>query len=232
MYIRFGKKSAPPISGEQILSKDSPEKVKEAYRNLRSAITLALGEEEGKVIAVTSVNRFEGKTLSAINLAVAFAQIGKKVLVVDGNLRDPRVHTALGENRSPGLTDLVENGAALASVILYNKERDIEVLPAGSECDDPTRIFQSGACSGLLHSLKDHYDYILIDYPADCVASDSLLRVKETDGYLLVVKAGETERRSVVKLIKNIENVRGNIIGFVYNMGVPEESRNPYDILY
>ena len=232
MFKRADKKPSNTISEKLILSKDSSEEVKEAYRKLRSAIALALHEESGKVIAVTSVNRREGKTLSAIHIAIAFAQIGKKVLVIDGNLRNPCIHTVLKESRSPGLTDLVESGAALSSVIVYCKERDIEMIPAGSECDDPTRIFQSGAFRGLLHSVKDLYDYILIDYPADSVASDALIPAKMTDGYLLVVRAGETERRSVLKFTKNVENVRGKIIGFVYNMGAPDERRNPYDILY
>lgn len=232
MFKLFGKKSVPAISEELILSKNSPEEVKEAYRKLRSSIMLALGEAGGKLIAVTSVNRYEGKTLSTINIAIAFAQIGKKVLVIDGNLRYPSVHAALGENRSPGLTDLVEGGAELSTAIVYNEERNIEVIPAGSDCDDPTRIFQSDTCRELFRSFKDKYDYVLIDYPADTDASDSLIRVEDTNGYILVVKAGETERRSVMKFTKIIENVNGNIIGFVYNMGVPEDSRNPYDILY
>jgi len=200
-----------------LLCENSPFAVKEAYKTLRTNIAFALPDKGAKVIAVTSANRMEGKTSTAINTALSFANVGKKVILLDCDMRIPTVATKLKLRARPGLSDYLIGDAELENCIRKYAGTTLQVIPAGSIPADPTGLLDSAAFRTLLSGLKSHFDYIVIDFPPVNTVIDAAILSKEVDGYLLVVRHNETEFKQVFEMKKALLLANAKIIGFAYN---------------
>lgn len=207
-----------------LLSQNSPFSVQEAYKSLRTNVAFSIAGGDSKCIGVTSPNRGDGKSSVAVNLAISFAQIGKKVVLVDCDMRLPTVARKLGIKRSPGLSDYLVGEKSINECIFSVSKLGFAVVPAGNIPPDPTTLLESKEMRELLGVLRNYYDYIIVDLPPVLPVPDAMILSKHIDGYLIVVKSGTAEYRNVSDALKQLQFADSNIIGFVYN-GKPLPSK-------
>ncbi len=201
-----------------LLTDNSPFSVKEAYKTLRTNISFSLPGGGCKCIGVTSANRGDGKSSVAVNLGISFAQINKKVVVVDCDMRLPTVAAKIGIPSKPGLSNfLIGDNGVDDLVIRRVEDMGIDVVPAGNIPPDPTKLLESAYMSNLMDVLRKHYDIIVIDLPPLMPVSDAAILSKYIDGYLIIVKHNNSEYAKVEDTLHQLEFANAKIIGFVYN---------------
>ena len=215
-----GKKTSVPAMEQtyyNILNKDTPWEIKEAYKTMRTNVTLSLPDEGHRVIAFTSAEPHDGKTTNAINFAISLSQIDKKVLLVDCDLRKPMVAKMLNIEPAPGLSDMVSGQARARDVMVRPEGYEFDVIPSGNLTPDPTLLLQSDRMKMVLQELKKVYEYIVIDLPPATVVTDASILAELMDGFLLIVRHEETDYRSVSDMMEQLKKANAQIIGFVYN---------------
>lgn len=201
----------------------------ESYRTLRTNIQYSSFDKEIKRILVTSAEPGEGKSTTASNLAVAFSQDEKKVLLVDCDLRKPSVHKKFRISNNIGLSDVVMDNSKIKKVInKYNEYLDI--LPSGKIPPNPSELLGSKAMENLLNELQKEYDIIILDTPPVQAVTDSQILSTKVDGVILVVRAERTKKDSVKLAKESLQKVKANIIGVVLNGG--ERTRDKYYYYY
>ena len=170
-----------------LLSDKSAFSVKEAYKTLRTNVMFSLPGKESKCIGVVSPDRGDGKSSVAINLAISFAQINKKSIIVDCDLRLPTIASKLQIESSPGLSNFLSgNQESEHPLIRRSGEYGIDIMTAGDIPPDPTALIGSKQMESFVALLKKYYDYIIIDFPPATIVSDAALLSNIVDGYLIV----------------------------------------------
>lgn len=186
----------------------------EAYRSLRTNITLRNFDNDLKVINVVSSSQAEGKSSAILNLAIVFGQIGKKVLIIDLDLRAPTLHRKLRIKNNFGITDLINKQAPIADCILdYNE--NIDVITAGTKIPFASEFLQSASLSKFIESAKEKYDFVLLDSPPAGIVTDGTIVSKIADGTILVVGSNMTEKKDLQQLDYLLKQFEINIIGIV-----------------
>ncbi|MDD6195379.1 MAG: CpsD/CapB family tyrosine-protein kinase [[Clostridium] aminophilum] len=216
---------------EAILTEDSPWPVKEAYKALRTNIIFSLPGKDGKVIAMTSSGRGEGKSTNTINTAISFGQLKKKVIVLDCDMRLPTVAAKLSMRGVPGLSDYLAGQAELSTIVRRSRIAPIDVIPAGNIPPDPTLLLQSKQLGTLILGLRKVYDYIFIDLPPVTSVTDAALFASYADGYLLLIRHQNTEFDAVDDMLEQLKLANAHIIGFVY-AGAEVEGKKYYRHYY
>lgn len=216
MTTRQDKKRINEKKKALILKEDSPFAVVEAYKALRTNIIFSLPGSGCECIAITSTERAEGKSTNSVNLAISFGQIGKKILLIDADMRLPSVAPMLEIDSRPGLSNLLIEEAKADEVITHVEKYGIDVIPAGNIPPDPTRLLGSGQMETLISELRGRYDYILIDLPPANTVTDALILSNYVDGYLLLVKHNSTEYRDIGEMVSRFRMTGGKILGFLY----------------
>jgi succinoglycan biosynthesis transport protein ExoP len=174
--------------------------------------------ESAKVIVVTSPIAGEGKTTTAIAIARIKAIKGHKTIIVDADIRKPTVHTKLNCPPTSGLTDVIEGGSELLTVILPDEESPLEILPAGRSSSDAFGFVESLAMSSVLEELRSQYDYIIVDTPPVAAAPDACILSKKADTTILVVRSLKTPANAVKYALRNLKRNGGHITGTVLTM--------------
>ena len=188
----------------------------EPFRALRTVIDFAETDQPLKKILVTSPDVGDGKTSVAVNLALSIAQQGKKVFLLDADLRKPKIHRLFNMANDNGLADLLFNGAAFDWKARINRVREVAVLGAGNTPPDPAELLSSEKMERLLSEMEEAADVIIIDSPPLFV-SDAMILASKVDGVLLVIRPGHT-RRSLAKASKeHIQLAGAKVIGVVLN---------------
>jgi len=188
----------------------------EAFRKLKTQIFLHPGTAPRSIL-VTSAAPQEGKTLVAVNLAVAISrEIHNNVILIDGDLRRPGIHMEKCQNKK-GLSNYLSDGVPLSEILLNSEIEKLRVIQAGPATRKSSELIRSRKMGELLQSLRDSEEstYIVIDSPPIIATADPTLLSKMVDGVILVVRAGYTSRESVQSAIKSID--RQKIIGVVFN---------------
>lgn len=193
--------------------------IQEAYKSLRTNIMFALPGKECKCIGITSPVSGEGKSTTAVNLAISLAQIGKKVLLIDCDLRLPTVAAKLGIRGTPGLSDFLIGEVRIDEAIRNVDKYGIHVLPASNVPADPTGLLESKQMEHLFVALRRNYEYVIVDLPPITVVSDAQIISKCLDGYLLAVQEKKTKHRMVAETIRKLEFVDARILGTVVTGG-------------
>lgn len=188
----------------------------EAYKLLRTNLLFALPEKRCRVLGITSSMRGEGKTTTAINLSYSFAQAGKRVLLIDADMRLPTVHEKLKINKTPGLSNLLV-GMNQVSDCLIKSELYAKwcLVPAGDAPPNPLELLGSDQMHQLLEHFEEHFDYIILDLPPVNIVADGLVASKWTDGLLTVVRRNYTERKALRLNISQVESIGVKELGFV-----------------
>ena len=214
------------ISGSYgLLNEDTPWAVKEAYKTLRTNVTLSLPDEGHRVIAFTSAEPHDGKTTNAINFAISLGQIGKKVLLIDCDLRKPMVANMLNLEPPSGLSDIISGQGRARDGIQRLEEHGIDVITSGSLTPDPTLLLQSSRMKLIMQELRKVYEYIIVDLPPVTVVADASILAELMDGFLLVVRHDTTDYRAVSDMMEQLKLANAQIIGFVYNGSGSGEDR-------
>jgi polysaccharide biosynthesis transport protein len=189
----------------------------EAYRTLRTHLIFSQADRTIRTLMITSTAPGEGKTTTAANLAVAYAQQGARVILVDADLRKPRLHSMFGLERTPGLAEAVAGFAEVNDVIRPSGIDNLSVITCGTFLPNPSELLGSGRIHRLVKQLAAEADLILIDSPPVLVAGDALIVSTMVDAVLLVVQAGATDRDASVAAVRQLNDVGAHVLGTVVN---------------
>lgn len=202
-----------------LIVQDNPHSVRaEAFRTLRTNIQFLDLEPGAKSFVITSSIPSEGKTTTAANLAIALADSGAQVVLIDGDLRRPKVSDYMGLEGAVGLTDVLISRASLADVLQPWGRGNLTILPAGAIPPNPSELLGSRAMASLLRTLESEFDIVLLDLPPLLPVTDATLVSKLTSGALLVVAAGRTHKAELAGAVSALENVGARIAGVILTM--------------
>lgn len=201
-----------------LISEKSDFTVREAYNAARTNIIYSLGGEKGgKKILVTSASPHEGKTTTCLNLAITFAQLEKKVLIIDADLRKPRIYRHLSIDRENGLSDLLCGLIGLDKAIKHCPEQKIDCITSGQIPPNPAELLASKEMEDLLDKLAEMYDYVFIDTPPVTVVTEAAAMSKNASGVIIVVRQNNTIHESIRRARENLQIANAKILGYILN---------------
>lgn len=201
----------------------------EAYRKLRTNIQFSSIDSQIQTIMIASASSGEGKTTTIGNLAVTYAQEGKKVLVMDTDLRKPAVHLMFNVPNHVGLSSVLSSQYQVTEVLRETGVEGLHVLSSGPIPPNPSEMIGSRKMTALLEGLKGEYDVILFDTPPVLTVTDALIISSLCDGVILVVNAGKVKKDLVKKAKAHLEHVNARILGAVLNnVQLPKSRNNSY----
>ena len=198
----------------------------EAYRTLRTNIQFSAVDNQLKTLLVTSSEKGEGKSTTVCNLGVAFAQVEKKVLIIDCDLRCPTIHRYFELSNTCGLSNYLTSGIEVESVIFSTKE-DVDVIPSGVIPPNPAELLNSSKFKKMLEQLRDNYDMILLDSPPIGLVTDSGVIANKVDGTLFVVKSHHIDQHLAINSMKLLNNAGAKVIGTVL-FAIPADNKGYY----
>ncbi len=210
---------------------DPKSPISEVFRTLRTNIQFMATHKKLKTILITSTLPGEGKSYIASNLAITFAQAGKKVVLIDGDMRKGRLFKIFGIKSKPGLsnylceTDLEESNIDIEDYMNPTEIEKLWILPAGNVPPNPSELLVSEQMMKLLEDLKRHSDIIIIDGTPSDLVTDSIILSRIVDATVVVTAFKKTKKETLKKVIKSIKNVGGNLAGIVLNKVPMSEKR-------
>lgn len=212
-----GGKNGKGVDAHLITFSNPLSSIAESYRRLRTNVQYGQLDVPLKTIVVTSANPAEGKSTTVSNLAIAFAQTGKKTLLVDTDLRKPSVHSEFSLSRDPGLSDYLFGTAKEQEVIRPTVVEHLDIICCGSIPPNPAEIIGSQKMKEFLESLKKKYDYILFDSPPVLAVADPTILATMVDGVVVVVSSGNTRLDALQRSLELVLGVGGKLVGIVLN---------------
>ncbi|GGG76392.1 CpsD/CapB family tyrosine-protein kinase [Paenibacillus radicis (ex Gao et al. 2016)] len=189
----------------------------ESYRVLRTNIQFSSVDTQFQVLMVASAQAGEGKTTVISNLAAAYAQEGKRVLLIDMDLRKPSLHYFFSQTNHKGLTSLLTGQLTTQDVVIQTQVPNLSLITAGPTPPHPAEMLSSQKMSQLMEELRRDYDIILVDTPPILAVTDGLLASVLCDGVILVVQASVVKKALVLKAKERLEHVQARIVGTVLN---------------
>lgn len=211
------------MPSELIVHQDPKSSISEMFRTLRTNIQFINNKENLQSILITSTLPQEGKSFVSANLAVAFAQVGKKVILVDADMRKGRQYSIFNVLQKPGLSNYLidkseeEKKAKLKDYLQTTEVEGLFVITAGSIPPNPSELLVSDAMLNLLEELKELCDILIIDGPPTQLVTDSLILTRMVDSTIIVTVSNVTKKANLHKMIDSIQNVGGKIAGVVLN---------------
>lgn len=205
---------------ELLIRADSRSSLAEAYRQLRTSVLLSTAGHAPKTLLVTSSVPSEGKTTTAVNTAISLSQTGAKVLVIDGDMRRPRLHNIFEIENRQGLSTILSSEygeAEILSMITQHEDGNLYLLTSGPVPPNPAELIGSDQMRRLIGTLEDNFTHIVIDSPPIASFTDGVLIAAMVDGVLLVVHAGKSSRGIVRRSRQLLQEVGAKIFGVVLN---------------
>lgn len=216
----------PAAKGEKvnkILHNESPFAVRESYNSIRAKLLFTGKGEKCPVYAITSADPGEGKTLTCINLASAYAQLGKKILLIDADMRKSNLKSLLDIEGKEGLSEYL--AGITKELKVYKRAENLYVAMAGEVPPNPAELLSGERWSELLEKCKEEYDCIFVDLPPAGIVADALVLAATATAYILVVREGVTKFDREQMIVQMLEPVGANICGFVFN-GISMKSQD------
>ncbi|MBQ8621407.1 MAG: polysaccharide biosynthesis tyrosine autokinase [Oscillospiraceae bacterium] len=203
----------------------------EAYKLLRTKLQFSFVDDGGcRVIGVSSALSGEGKTLSSVNLAYSTSQLGKRVLLIDCDMRRPTLAEKLPINKTPGLSDYLTGQAAADTLIqlcgIQDDECAFHAISSGRTPPNPMELLSSSKMKKMIAALRERYDYIILDFPPVGEVSDALAAAPLTDGMLMVVRQDLCDRIALNNTVRQFEFVDAKILGVVFNCATEDTGYN------
>lgn len=207
--------------------------ITEAYRSLRTNLEFMNPDSPARMILFTSSGPGEGKSTTAANIAISNAQKGKKVLLIDCDLRKPVQHAIFAISNLQGITDLlVDQTISFDQVIQKTNIPNLQVIPCGTLPPNPAELLGSQSMSNLLKKLSNHFEMIFIDAPPIISVTDAAILSSIVDGVILVVRYGQAEKNMVVKAKELLNKVNAKILGAVLNRVKVSKHQQQYYYYY
>ncbi|WP_432662612.1 CpsD/CapB family tyrosine-protein kinase [Wukongibacter baidiensis] len=200
----------------------------EAYRVLRTNIEFSIFDRNIKVILITSAAPEEGKSTTVSNLAITMAQADKRILLIDADLRKPKLHNTFGLSNISGLTTSLVMNEKLEHVTKKNVVPGLDIITSGPKPPNPSEILASKAMKELIEQTRESYDKVLLDSPPIGMVTDPAVLSAIADGTILVIDSGKTHIENAQKAKNLLEKVNANILGVVLNK-IPVSTKNYYN---
>lgn len=191
--------------------------IAESYRRLRTNILYAQYENPLRSILVTSANPSEGKSTTVSNLAITFAQTGKKTILIDTDMRKPNLHNEFGADREPGLTEVLYEGVPLEEALRNTRLENLDLLVCGAIPPNPSETLGSSRMKDLVQNLRERYDVVLFDSPPVLAVTDPAVLATLSDGVVIVASAGNTRVEALERAVEVLKGVGARLLGIVLN---------------
>ena len=209
----------------QILNKNTNFAIQEAYKRLRTNIRFCIRDQKCKKFCLTSGQAGEGKSITLLNLAISIAQTGKKVLLIDADLRRPAVARLLVEKASPGLSEVLVGEVRAVDAIRPEVYPNLDILFSGEIPPNPSEILSGEQMQELIESSTEKYDYILVDTPPVNVVTDACVIANLLDGVMLLAWQNRSKKDALRQAVSNLQLTGANILGYILNGVVSEGNR-------
>ena len=202
---------------------DVPFVALESYKLLRTKLQFSFAGDEGcRVVGITSALSGEGKSLTAINLAYSLSELGKRVILIDGDMRRPTVAKKLHISKEPGLSNCLTGQRDLANLVQYcgiaGNEKAFRVITSGQNPPNPVELLSSAKMGVMIDTLRKHYDYVIVDLPPVTEVTDVLAVANKLDGILLVVRQNFCNRHALNAAVRQLAFVDAKVLGVVFNV--------------
>lgn len=201
----------------QLRSASAFSPIAEAYRGLRTNINFASVDNPVRTLMLTSTSPSEGKSMSVTNLAAVMAMDGRRVIVVDSDLRRPTIHKLFKLRQSPGLTDVLVGSHSISQALQATDIPNVKVITSGTQAPNPAELLGSEAMAHFVDAIREAADIVLFDSPPTLAVSDAILLSARMDGVLFVVSPGETKRGNARQALSLLARARPNVLGTVLN---------------
>jgi polysaccharide biosynthesis transport protein len=211
------KLSEKDASESPLLHTGVPTLFAEAFRNLRTNILFSSTEEGGRSIVVTSTGPGEGKTTVASNLAVALAQAGQRVLLLDADMRKPKVHLMFKESQTPGLSNVLVGNAKASEAVRKTAVQNLWLLLAGVAPPNPAELLGSQRFRDFLATLQEHFDWVIVDSPPVMAVTDASVVAHLSNGVVFVIGCEQTSKHTASAALEQLESAKAKFLGGVLN---------------
>lgn len=226
--IRLRRKIARQNKARHLITQLNPRSsISEQYRTIRTNLNFTSVDNELRSILITSSSMDEGKSLTAANLAIVYAQQGRKVLLVDADLRKPTVHYTFRLNNLRGLTNILVTKEGLETVTQISSMDNLDVITSGPIPPNPSELLSSNKMKSFLEEVLNIYDVIIFDTPPVLAVTDAQILANIVDGSLLVIRSGQTEYDAAIKAKEALEPAKAKLLGAVLN-DVEKKETNYY----
>jgi len=202
--------------------------ISEQYRTIRTNLQFTSIDKPLRSILVTSSSPSEGKSITIANLAVAYAQQNKRVLLIDADMRKPTVHYTFRLENIRGLSNLLIDEATLEEAINRTNINNLHIITCGPIPPNPSELLGSNRMKNVIKKAQEQYDIILIDTPPVLAVTDAQVLSNIVDGAILVIRSGQTEFESAIKAKESIEQAKGKLLGVILN----DQKKNTADNYY
>ncbi|MCM3709223.1 CpsD/CapB family tyrosine-protein kinase [Sporosarcina luteola] len=226
----FTKKKRPMQTvARKLVTKYNPKSiVSEQFRTVRTNINFSMPDKELKTLLFTSSSPGEGKSTSAANVAIVFAQEGKKVLLVDADMRKPTMQYTFRTTNTTGLSNLLTKQWSLEEVTKVTDIEGLFLMTCGPIPPNPAELIGSKSMDVLIQELTAQYDLVIFDTPPILSVADAQILSNKCDGTILVVNSGTTEKDSVIKAKEALTSAKANILGTLLNNFMLEKDHYYY----
>lgn len=191
--------------------------VAECVRTLRTTLSFLLKSDSSHVLLVTSAQPLEGKTMTSINLATASAMAGQRVVLIEADLRRPRIYQVFNVTPQKGLSAVINGEKSISDVLLDTEVDNLKLLPCGEIPSNPAELFQSEKFGAVLNTLRSMFDLIVIDSPPVTVVTDALIMAQHAHGVIVIARANKTPLPLLIRARELLEGVQAPILGTVLN---------------
>ncbi|HEX3437763.1 MAG TPA: polysaccharide biosynthesis tyrosine autokinase [Pseudacidobacterium sp.] len=230
------KASLNTVQALPLISHQEPKsEIAEAYRALRTSVLLSSASHPPRSILVTSPTPQDGKTTTSLNIAIVLAQQGKRVLLLDADMRRPSIHLAFGLKDKLGLSNILVGSATISDVLQCTVQPNLFVIPAGPVPPHPSELLSSSSMQDLLLKLREEFDHIIVDSPPIISVTDAVLLSAQMDTVLLVIRSGQTTAAHVRRARNLLQSANAGVLGLVVNaadLGSPDYYYYHYEAKY
>lgn len=200
-----------------IINENTAFSTTEEYKTLRTNIMFSIPSDDCKIIGISSAEPMEGKSINCLNLAITFAQTNKRILLIDCDLRLPRIASLVALDAIPGISNVLVGMSTIKQAVQKTPYSGLDVILSGDIPPNPSELLGSDNMRKTIEELSMNYDYIFVDLPPINVVADAAVMSKYLSGVILVVRSVVSKRDSVIKAISQLELAGANIIGVVLN---------------